>query len=73
MRDKLVHLAGKAFTPSAVICDEPLIYGCGTKKVNIVQPTKPAATISQRKRMTAETSFFKASGPMGWSVLQTSK
>jgi hypothetical protein len=32
IRDELVNLASRAFTPSAVR-DEPLIHGCATEKV----------------------------------------
>jgi hypothetical protein len=40
IRDELVYLAGKAYTPSA-IHDKPLIRGCGSEKVN------PCPVISQ--------------------------
>jgi hypothetical protein len=45
IRDELIHLAGKAFTPSA-ICGKPLLQGCGaentkTCRTNCASANKP--------------------------------
>jgi hypothetical protein len=60
IRDELVHMAGKAVTPSAVR-DKPLIHPyCDVEKLILVQPPKP--TQSPPAKMTEEASSCAASG-----------